>query len=471
MNASAPSPRADLSLPLFDPAVANESRAARSNGPTLRLKLYASLVLLDSIMLLVSFLAGTFVRFHDVYDQSGIELIAAITPTYFVVALNMGAYTFAILKSPTTSARRSFGALVAGVAAALGIVFYAKAGNEFSRLTLGYSFSFALLLLPSARLLFGRYIYRRFHAQFEQTIILSDGVKVDFQDATLIDVRQAGLVPTLDDPTLLDRTGRLLRDADRVIVACEPIRRLAWANTLRGLGRSVEMLAPELDDLGALGISRFAETRTAVVSIGPLGLRDRVLKRMFDIAAASLLLAVLSPALIIIAALIKLDSTGPVLFRQPRIGRGNRIFLVYKFRTMRTESCDPSAGALTRRDDDRVTRIGKFLRRSSLDEIPQLFNVLEGNMSMVGPRPHALGALAGDLLYWEVDTNYWARHSVKPGITGLAQVRGHRGTTFLPEDLQRRLHADLEYLIGWSIWRDISILFATFRVIFHRDAF
>jgi lipopolysaccharide/colanic/teichoic acid biosynthesis glycosyltransferase len=173
----------------------------------------------------------------------------------------------------------------------------------------------------------------------------------------------------------------------------------------------------------------------------------------------------------VVAIAIKLDSKGPVFFLQPRVGRGNRIFLTYKFRSMRADMADAAGNKSTSRDDDRVTRVGHFIRKTSIDELPQLFNVLRGEMSLVGPRPHALGSLAGNELFWEVDERYWHRHASKPGLTGLAQIRGYRGETREREDLANRLHADLEYLHGSTIWRDISILITTLRVIVHRNAY
>ena len=125
----------------------------------------------------------------------------------------------------------------------------------------------------------------------------------------------------------------------------------------------------------------------------------------------------------------------------------------------------------TSRDDDRVTRVGRLIRRTSIDELPQLINVLKGEMAIVGPRPHALGSQAGDKLFWEVDGRYWERHALKPGLTGLAQVRGLRGATDREEDLSARLEADLEYLDGWSLWRDLRIVFSTIRVLSHDRAF
>ena len=142
-----------------------------------------------------------------------------------------------------------------------------------------------------------------------------------------------------------------------------------------------------------------------------------------------------------------------------------------KFRTMRVESEDADGDRSAARDDDRVTRVGAFLRRTSLDELPQLLNVFAGDMSLVGPRPHAIGSRAGEKLFWEVDEAYWLRHAAKPGMTGLAQVRGFRGATECENDLTDRLKSDLEYMTGWSLIRDVAILFRTVRVLVHQKAF
>jgi lipopolysaccharide/colanic/teichoic acid biosynthesis glycosyltransferase len=147
------------------------------------------------------------------------------------------------------------------------------------------------------------------------------------------------------------------------------------------------------------------------------------------------------------------------------------MFGIYKLRTMKVERTDSDGNRSASRDDDRITRVGRFLRSTSIDELPQLFNVLKGDMSLVGPRPHAIGSLAGDKLFWEVDQRYWQRHSLRPGLTGLAQVRGFRGATDHEEDLTSRLQADLEYIAGWTIWRDLRILLQTSFVVVHDRAF
>jgi lipopolysaccharide/colanic/teichoic acid biosynthesis glycosyltransferase len=138
---------------------------------------------------------------------------------------------------------------------------------------------------------------------------------------------------------------------------------------------------------------------------------------------------------------------------------------------MRVEASDGRGAASTLRDDQRITAVGRFIRKTSIDELPQLINVLIGDMSVVGPRPHAVGSRAENLLFWEIDHRYWHRHAAKPGLTGLAQVRGFRGATERRGDLTNRLQADLEYLNYWSIWRDLKIILRTFAVLVHRNAY
>ena len=163
----------------------------------------------------------------------------------------------------------------------------------------------------------------------------------------------------------------------------------------------------------------------------------------------------------LIALAIKLDSSGPVLFRQQRYGFNNNLIEVWKFRTMYTHMADHGGHVQASRGDQRVTKVGAFLRRSSLDELPQLFNVLRGDMSLVGPRPHALDTRAQGRLFEEVVDRYAARHKVKPGITGWAQVNGYRGAADTVEKISRRVEYDLFYIDHWSIWFDLEILLRT----------
>jgi Undecaprenyl-phosphate glucose phosphotransferase len=195
-------------------------------------------------------------------------------------------------------------------------------------------------------------------------------------------------------------------------------------------------------------------------------------KSAFDLIFASLMLIVASPLLAAIAAAIRLDSPGPVLFRQPRLGFNNRLFTCYKFRTMHHAMTDLMGDRQATRGDARVTRVGKWLRALSLDELPQLLNVLGGDMSLVGPRPHPPNTKADDKLFTDVVANYAFRHRVKPGITGWAQVNGWRGETRTIDQIENRVACDLAYIENWSIWFDLRIMMLTVtREILSRHAF
>lgn len=199
---------------------------------------------------------------------------------------------------------------------------------------------------------------------------------------------------------------------------------------------------------------------------------SQLLKRAEDLVLSSLALILLSPVLLIAALLVRLSSPGPILFVQPRMGFNNEAINVYKFRTMYAEMSDVGARKTTTRDDPRVTPVGRFLRRYSIDELPQLLNVLQGSMSLVGPRPHGTEMMVGDRFYHEAVRGYAGRHRVKPGITGYAQVKGLRGEVRTIERAKRRIELDTHYVDNWSFWLDIWILFATARaVLFDRDAY
>jgi Undecaprenyl-phosphate glucose phosphotransferase len=193
----------------------------------------------------------------------------------------------------------------------------------------------------------------------------------------------------------------------------------------------------------------------------PIADWDHVKKWWFDKLASSLALLLFAPLMAAIALLIKLDSNGPVLFRQKRQGFNNELIDVYKFRSMYVDYADVDASRLVTKDDPRVTRIGRFLRKTSLDELPQFFNVLKGDLSLVGPRPHALKAKAENRLYYDVVDGYFARHRVKPGVTGWAQINGWRGETDTAEKIQRRVEHDLYYIENWSATFDLYICLMT----------
>ena len=193
----------------------------------------------------------------------------------------------------------------------------------------------------------------------------------------------------------------------------------------------------------------------------PINDWDSVAKRGFDIVFSLLGIILFSPIMIATAIAIKLDSKGPVLFMQKRHGFNNEEINVYKFRSMYVEQCDPTAKQAVTRDDPRVTRVGRFIRKASIDELPQFFNALNGSLSLVGPRPHAVAGQTRNRLYHEVVDGYFARHKVKPGVTGWAQINGWRGEIDSDEKIRMRTEYDLHYIENWSLWFDLKILFLT----------
>jgi putative colanic acid biosynthesis UDP-glucose lipid carrier transferase len=182
-----------------------------------------------------------------------------------------------------------------------------------------------------------------------------------------------------------------------------------------------------------------------------------LIKHVFDKLIALIALIVLSPLLVLVSLLIKLDSRGPIIFKQNRNGLDNQTFKVWKFRTMRVMEND-SKVTQAKKDDDRITRIGNFLRKSSIDELPQLVNVLLGDMAIVGPRPHPV---ALNDRFRPLIENYDQRCAMKPGLTGLAQINGHRGPTETVEQMRNRIECDIQYIENWSLWSDVKIIIAT----------
>jgi exopolysaccharide biosynthesis polyprenyl glycosylphosphotransferase len=193
----------------------------------------------------------------------------------------------------------------------------------------------------------------------------------------------------------------------------------------------------------------------------PISDWNLIFKWVFDKVVAATALVLLSPIMLATAIAIKLESKGPVFFTQNRHGFNNELIKICKFRSMHTDMADTTAAKLVTKNDPRVTTVGKLIRKASIDELPQLFNVLKGELSVVGPRPHALQAKADNKLYCEAVDGYFARHRVKPGMTGWAQVNGWRGETDTIDKIMQRVSHDLYYIEHWSILLDLYIVALT----------
>lgn len=437
-----------------------------------RLQAYLAIMLGDIAMLLGAFTLSGYLYLGTDGIQMGWVLGQLVVPLFLTVALYNNAYSLQTLIQPGFGMTRALIALALSSALVIFVTFYTKSSLEFSRVTFTLGVLISAFALPWMRAQMRAVVrWRCGHAVLNELVIADGGPAVDMPMARHVDAERLAIVPDRSDPIALDRIGSLLRNVDRVIVSCPPERREAWAMIFKGAGIDGEVLDDTIVLLGAKGARQVGKHGLLQVSVGPLGLRSRAMKRLFDIIVAAGAIVVLSPLLMLVALLVMIEDGGPSLFVQRRMGQGNTFFGMYKFRSMAAGRSDERGDRSTTRDDDRITRIGRFIRRTSIDELPQLFNVLRGDMSIVGPRPHAIGSQAGDKLFWEVDSRYWLRHALKPGMTGLAQVRGLRGATDHESDLAGRLNADLEYLNGWSIWRDIAIFFATLRVVVHDKAY
>ena len=437
-----------------------------------RLQAYLALMAGDILAIFAAFCLSGFLYLTNAGLDQAALLAQLLLPVFLTVALYNGAYSHATLQSAQMGMLRAMSALGISVGVVVFIAYYTKSSATFSRVMFTFGALLSAVLLCWMRLQMRAMIKWRCGERVINELLIDDaGPRIELPGAMRVEAAQFKLVPALDDPLALNRIGTVLRSIDRVVVSCPPERRAAWASLLKGANIDGEVIDDTVAELGAHGARTVGGPGFLRVSIGPLGMRARATKRLFDIALAGTALVLLAPLLLIVAAAILIEDGSPVLFVQRRVGRANRFFQMYKFRSMALGRSDLDGNHSTQRNDARITSVGKFIRRTSIDELPQLFNVLRGEMSIVGPRPHALGSQAGEKLFWEVDERYWERHALKPGLTGLAQIRGFRGSTVNEVDLTDRLQADLEYLDGWSLQRDLQIVFSTLGVLVHDQAF
>jgi Undecaprenyl-phosphate glucose phosphotransferase len=397
-----------------------------------------------------------------------------------------GLYSIHALLRPVEHVARLMAAWALIACIALAGLFLTKFGAEYSRLWVSLWFAGGLGLLVLFRMIVARLV-RHWNAkgQLDRRAVLVGGgtpageliealessPDVDVSIAGIFDdrgdersppvvsgYRKLGNLSELIDFVRRDRVdllivtlpltaeNRLLDVLKRLWILPVDIRLSAYTQKLRYRPRAYSYIGnvPFLD-----------------VFDKPLTDWGQLLKAIEDKLIAGAALALLSPLFALVAIAIKLDSKGPVFFRQRRYGFNNELIEVYKFRSMYANASDATASRLVTRGDPRVTRIGRFLRKTSLDELPQLINVVKGELSLVGPRPHATHAKAQDKLYTDVVEGYFARHKVKPGITGWAQVNGWRGETDTIEKIHRRVEHDLYYIENWSIFFDLYVLVRT----------
>lgn len=406
----------------------------------------------------------------------GPDLVYLVLPAYWLIAPYFRAYLPDLLGSAKGKIRlivRPLSALGAAVIAAVLAAFAFNVANQLWVSDAPYFVANAILLITIGRAMICALVGSIGNQLSKRVAVLSDGSMDSraFPDK-VVDLRSIGWDPTQNEPEALERVFQTFSGYDRIVLALSNRDdRVTWTQVMRLTGLDAEIIEPNIADLKPIALGQWGGQPTLIVSRGPLTLPERFAKRAFDTAVTLAAAPIWVPLVGFLALLVRLDSPGPAIFIQERIGRNNCHYKCYKLRTMRRELNDGAGRRSTERDDPRVTRLGAVLRRTSLDELPQLFNVLKGEMSLVGPRPHALGSTAEGKLFWDAVPGYWYRHAMKPGITGLAQVRGYRGSTERQRHLELRVSADLEYINSWSIWLDLKIIVQTMRVIIHPNAF
>lgn len=453
--------------------------------------------LLDAILILVSGLLVYFtyvdVRETDVLPAYIVALAMftyLVTQAFYVAGL----YNFSAIRSPARQLGKIIAIFCVVILVLVTVAFFLKISEDFSRVwLLATSVSAIVMVLigrgATVRVL--RMLAKRGHLTRN---ILIYGAKTEIERvldyfrrgnepwnvvAGIFDDRRSEAITELDGVAVRGDLQDLIKHA-RIERAEEIIVALPW-ESLHGRIQEIFQqlsvlpanvrLCPDHTVMGIL--SRSIDYRYGLPLIGildkPMSGWHAVAKRAFDFCVSGVMLLLLSPLMAAIMIGIKLDSQGPVFFRQRRYGFNNELIEVWKYRTMKVDQQDADAERLATPDDPRVTRFGRLLRKTSLDELPQLYNVIAGSMSLVGPRPHALKAKAGGELYEHVVGEYAKRHRVKPGITGWAQVNGWRGETDTEEKIIKRVEHDLYYIDNWSIWLDITILLRTLGVFYSQE--
>ncbi len=347
---------------------------------------YLFQVAVDSIILLSVFYAvsaaylGTFTNVARL--ESGMLSAYVILPLYLTVAMYSGTYSRRALTDWQLSAMKAIVALFVSAALLNLFAFFIKINADLSRVVFVTGMAISAVLMVGMRVAMAKAISRSWGPTvINRLVILAGGPEFKLPHSYHVDAQHHGLVPDFNDPQALDRLSKYLRNMDEVIVSCAEGDRPAWAQVLKGTGIHGEVTHQLSREIGAVGVVHHdvAGVSALKVSARQLGLRARAAKRIFDLAAATCALLVLSPIMLLTALLMKLEDGGPIFFVQRRMGRGNEFFNILKFRSMREGDANGVLSAS--KDDDRITRIGRFIRRTSIDELPQFINVLRGDMS------------------------------------------------------------------------------------------
>ena len=347
-----------------------------------RLQSYLALMVGDIVAIFAAFCLSGYLYLNIAGLAQAALLAQLLLPVFITVALYNGAYSLATLQSSQVGMLRAMSALGISAGVVVFIAYYTKSSATFSRVLFTVGTVLSAVILCWMRLQMRGFVRWRCGMRMVNELLIDDGgPRIELPGAMLADAARLQLVPALDDPAALNRIGIVLHAIDRVVVTCPPERRAAWAKLLKGANIDGEVVDESVAELGAHGARTVGGNGFLRVSIGPLGMRARVTKRLFDTTVAGSALLVLTPLLIIVAMAILLEDGSPVLFVQRRVGRANRFFQMYKFRSMALGRADQDGTHSTQRDDARITRVGRLIRKTSIDELPQLFNILKGEMS------------------------------------------------------------------------------------------
>ncbi|MBB3192202.1 undecaprenyl-phosphate glucose phosphotransferase [Halomonas cerina] len=425
----------------------------------------------DALALAFAGIAAYWLRFDTVDLHERYTLAIAIM-VLLVILLNImqGAYArWRLTRISTLLGKLLLVWMVVAILAA-SIIYFAHAADRYSRLWVGFTLLISFAVSGGARVLAQlllRQARRRGLARRsvfligpgDQLIRVAKGMRASPAEGYSI-AGVARLSHKVGPGGFQELSQRVARSGAREVWICLP---LEMGNVVRSILFSLRNLTaevrfiPDFQDMQLLNhqMSEVAGRLAIDLSVTPIDGMARIIKRLEDLLLGSVFFIMSLPACLVIAIILKCQSPGPVLFKQFRTGVNGKHFKVYKFRSM--EVHDERSGMITQatRGDPRVTPFGAFLRSTSLDELPQFYNVLQGRMSIVGPRPHAL---SHNDYYMELVESYMKRHKVKPGITGWAQVNGFRGATDTIDKMERRVEHDLWYIDNWSIWLDLRII-------------
>jgi Undecaprenyl-phosphate glucose phosphotransferase len=484
----------DQTQPLAGPGGADTAQTVRFTSNIAGPIFFVADLLCIGISGAVALFGYSLLRGGALVPSVNLFAFCAAAATYLLIRTSRQAYRRALTNLYDHEADTVVDALASVLIASALVWQFGMIGNLSRGITLLFLSSFSILLLisrPLVRLCINRLAKA---GAIEQRIVFygadPDSLSIIQQTLENLKLDHLRVIGVADDRPRVGRTGNLplIGGLDELLHLCRagqvdlvlfcirnlpPARLHEIVDRLSAVSVDVALIPSEAIELAPdYRVNLLGQIPVLTLWQRPFRDINRFVKRGEDLLIGGAATILLSPVMLVTGLLVRLSSPGPVLFVQPRMGFNNEVIEVLKFRTMYADQSDYEAHQTTTADDPRVTPIGRVLRRLSLDELPQLLNVLRGEMSLVGPRPHALSMKVGDRFYQDAVRGYAGRHRVRPGITGLAQVKGVRGEIRTVERAKLRVDWDTKYIDNWSLWLDVKILAQTARaVIWDRDAY